>query len=465
MTYDVLITREYCFKSPENRNKCSNLQKTYKYRTMILNIVIENYRSFKNKTVFTMIAESSKSKEQNTFIQPILNEDPVRLLNTAIIYGPNGSGKTNFLRSVFDIVNFISTNNKVGEEIKRYSPFILNNSDFKEPLKFKIEFIGKDNVRYSYELAFNNQDILEESLYYFPLGKSRLLFERIPNSNLGPQIHTVKLGSDVKKKDIDVFNNQTILFKFGTDIPDPIISEAYVYLSKIEVINACNTRKVSSLKNEVAEMIISNSVLKKKMDELIYHADTGINTISVKETDERKIAFPENTPENIKMMVLNDYKYQVSGQHNVYNVDNQIIDKINLPIEQESHGTRTLFSLGGKILQSLETGTPIFIDEIDTGLHTYLAKMLMSLYQNKRINSKNAQLVFTTHDTNLLDRTFFRKDQVWFVEKNEYGVSELYSLQDFSDVREDTPFDKWYLSGKLGAIPNLKSLESLFMDE
>ncbi len=119
--------------------------------------------------------------------------------------------------------------------------------------------------------------------------------------------------------------------------------------------------------------------------------------------------------------------------------------------------------MGGVILKALEYGTTLFIDELETGLHPFISKLLISLFQSKRINKKNAQLVFTTHDTNLLDRNLFRKDQFWFAEKNSQGETDLYSLQDFSDVREDTPFDKWYMAGKFGGVPNIKSLESLFV--
>ena len=123
----------------------------------------------------------------------------------------------------------------------------------------------------------------------------------------------------------------------------------------------------------------------------------------------------------------------------------------------------TVFALGGRLLQAIEDGEVIFVDELETNFHPYLSKLLVSLFQNPRINKKNAQLIFTTHDVTLLDKTLFRKDQVWFTEKDIYGATNLYSLQDFSDVREDTPFDKWYLAGKFGGIPNIKSLESLFI--
>ena len=127
-----------------------------------------------------------------------------------------------------------------------------------------------------------------------------------------------------------------------------------------------------------------------------------------------------------------------------------------MSLDQESNGTNILYSLGGKILKSLDSGTPLFVDEICSGLHIYLIRVLISLFQNKRINPKNAQLIFTSHNTDLLDKMMFRKDQIWFVEKDKYGESDLYCLQDFSEVREDTPFDKWYLAGKFWRCTEFK---------
>jgi AAA15 family ATPase/GTPase len=152
------------------------------------------------------------------------------------------------------------------------------------------------------------------------------------------------------------------------------------------------------------------------------------------------------------------------GQHSFFNKKNLLHQEAGLSFDEESNGVKTLFSVGGRMLDALSKGETIFVDELETSLHPYLSKVLVSLFQNKRINKKNAQLIFTTHDTNLLDKTLFRKDQVWFAQKDEFGETDLYSLQDYSDVREDTPFDKWYLAGKFGGIPNIKSLENLFID-
>lgn len=110
----------------------------------------------------------------------------------------------------------------------------------------------------------------------------------------------------------------------------------------------------------------------------------------------------------------------------------------------------------------LEEGTPLFVDEIDSGFHTYLSDFILQLFTNPRINKKNAQLIFTTHDINLLDEDKIRRDQVWFTSKNQYGESEIYSLADFNGVREDTPFAKWYIANKFGAVPEISNFEDFF---
>jgi AAA15 family ATPase/GTPase len=431
---------------------------------MITNITIENYRSFKEEISFSLIAESSKSKEDNVFAQSLAQgKDELRLLKSALIYGANASGKTNLLRCLYEIISFIGRSNlKVGDNIYCYDPFKFSTTTRNKPVRFTIDFIGKDEIKYNYGIEFSLKEILKEELIYYPFGREKLLFSRLIEDN--DKIHKVKAGSDLNRNDIEVFSNQSILSKFGSDIPHKIISEAFIYITNIEVINACSSRKVSILKNEISKTLVDNQILKKKMDELIFFSDTGISSLSIKEADKNKFKFPEDLSEKVKAKILDDFKYNVLGIHPLYDENERQIGDETLNIEDESHGTKTLFSLGGKILQTLESGSPLFIDEIDAGLHPFLSKLIVAIFQNKRINSKNAQLVFTTHDTNLLDRTLFRKDQIWLVEKNEQGISDIYSLQDFNDVREDTPFDKWYMAGKFGGIPNLKSLESLFVE-
>lgn len=431
---------------------------------MLLNLTIRNYRSIKDEETFTLIAESSRSKEHSVFTERLAQgKDEIRLLNTAAIYGSNASGKTNILRCLFDVIMLVKKSNlSVGEPISHYDPFLFSTETKNKPTYFCIEFIGKDNIKYKYHLEYNEKEFLEEELVYYPKGKEKLLYSRSKTKT--EHIHSFTLGTGINVEKFQVFNNQTLLSKFGNDIPHEIISEIYLYIVNIGIVNASSSGKVSLLKNEVSEFLNKNQALKLKMDEFIVFSDFGINALKINKLDEDELIIPDEIPLSIKSKIYENFKFNVKGLHTVYNDKGMPEDVHPLPLEDESHGTKTLYCLGGKILKSLNIGSVLFIDELETGLHTNICKMLISLYQDKRINSKNAQLIFTTHNTNLLDRTLFRKDQIWFAEKDATGKTELFSLQDFNDVREDTPFDKWYLAGKFGAIPNLKSLDTLFVE-
>lgn len=429
---------------------------------MILDIAIKNYRSFKGEVNFSMKAESSKSKSDNVFQTKCGSDENVRLLKAAMIYGANASGKSNLLKAMFDIVNLVChSTTKVGDDIFVYDSFKFNTETKNKPVEFSIDFIGKDQIRYKYEISFDSRKIIKEELDYYPLNRAKNLFTRI-YSGEEETIHIGKLGSEFNNEEIQVFHNQTLLSKFGEEKPNKIITEVYLYLKSIDVINACSSRRVNLLNREVTNDLNSNLILHDRLKELIKFADTGIVGLDIDKNNLNNVEFPDDIPQKIKIDLIEKYKFQISGVHKSFN-KKEFIDNETLPLDQESHGTNILYSLGGKILKSLDSGTPLFVDEICSGLHIYLIRVLISLFQNERINPKNAQLIFTSHNTDLLDKMMFRKDQIWFVEKDQYGESDLYCLQDFSEVREDTPFDKWYLAGKFGGVPSLKSIESLFL--
>ncbi|MGB5988952.1 MAG: ATP-binding protein [Marinifilaceae bacterium] len=338
---------------------------------------------------------------------------------------------------------------------------VISETDNK-PVEFIIEFVGKDANRYKYEISYDAYRIVKEELNYYPNKKVKKLFERVVEEDKKATIHKGVFGKDIDLKEIAIFHNQTLLSKFGEDIPNKILSDVYIYFKNIDVINAFSSSRIADLNIEITKEIKNDEILFNRLKELIKFADTGIVSLNLQETNESDFKFPENIPDNLRTKILEDYKDQLSGLHNRFK-DKEHIGSAPLPFDEESHGTNILYSLGGRMLRALENGTPLFVDEICTGLHLKLIQILVGLFQNERINPKNAQLIFTSHSINLLDQNMFRKDQIWFVEKDKYGESDLYSLQDFPDVREDTPFDKWYMAGKFGGLPNLKSLESLFI--
>lgn len=433
---------------------------------MILNISIKNFRSFKDEIVFSMVAESSKSKENNIFMQSLAQgESSVRLNNSALLFGANASGKSNLFNALFSIVKFITkTKTEAGKPIQLYQPFLFEENSKTQPVEFSIEFVNTDNIKYRYELTIDKMIVLAEKLYYWPKNKITLLFERVIPENSDALTHIGKPGQSLDFQPIPVFNNQTVLSKFGQDIPNETLTSVYIYFSNISIINISNYNMFSVFTSEITELLSKNKILLNRMNALLTHADTGIKAIMIEEKDEDSFVFPDEIDKGIKLWLRNKYSYKTVAIHNKY-IGQEAAGEGELPFSEESSGTKQLFTIGGAILDALDKGKPILIDEMDIYLHTNISKMLITLFQNKRINKKNAQLIVATHDVNLLDRTLFRKDQIWFTEKDEYGVSSLYTLQDFTDVREDTPFDKWYMAGKFGAVPVIKSLENLFDEE
>ena len=406
---------------------------------MILNIGIRNFRSFKERVVFTTEASSTESKEENVFEQPLQNGKVLRLLKLAIIFGANGSGKTSFITFLYRFKDLLERSPKSNQDIPLYDPFLLDETSREQPIEFDIEFIIKE-IKYRYELQFNRNRISHEVLTYYPGSRSITLFERkLPDDDtVSVHIGIIKSCSTNREEQVNLFANQLFLSLFGSQRPHTLITPVYNYFSDLIVINGYNSKFLSQLKDDVCVWLKKDAKNIKSLTELLTFADTGISGIDIDDN--------------------------LATKHN-YKVNDNLKSQY-FPFKEESLGTRSLFAVGGKILQAMETGTPIFVDEIDANFHTYISSLIVRLFQNKRINRNNSQLIMSTHDTNLLDSDIIRKDQVWFTEKNQIGYSDLFSLSDFTtDVRENTPFSKWYMAGKFGAVPTIKSLETLLRDE
>ena len=412
---------------------------------MILNLKFSNYRSFKNDCVFTTEPTKSKAKLMNMCECPTQSEGVKQALKVSVIFGANASGKTNVIKFLYGLKRWVQNlDNRMGDNIPLYDPFVFDDKTVNAPIHFSIEFIA-DKVRYNYQLEFNREEIISESLTYYPKGKVTALFDRVKSDTKDTFTHTIKIGSSISGvKPFTVFANQLILYKFIIDTPNKQITIAAKYLSDIIVSNGYHEDKKLGIYNDMMEWITKHPQDKEKLSELLAFADTGVKDFNVEKRHSEKV------------------DYEVKSLHRRYN-NGEFVGKTDLPFMEESFGTRALFLLGCYILQSLESGSPLLVDEIDSGLHTYITQLIVKIFQNKRINNKNAQLIFTTHDVNILDQNSIRRDQVWFVEKDEFGSSELFSLSDFEDVREDTPFGKWYMNNKFGAVPTLKSLEKLFV--
>lgn len=421
---------------------------------MLLEFTIQNYRSFKDAHTFSLVAEESKSKPNNVFNQELGNSDNVRLLKSAVIYGANASGKSNFLRALYALQQLITGHITLGSRIKFYEPFLFDRSTAIEPTRFTLSFIVPPPYKvpsickYVYEVSFNQTNILNEKLDYYPLDQKRNLFERkfIQNED----IHKARIGQDYKNGELKVFNNQTILSKFGLDEPDEHLSSIYKYF-RFYIINQTQPYIDATTDFHVIDRVYESSKLKQKLKELIKIVDTKINDVIIKKNE------IEPTRDN----PFTTEEFELFGEHDVYE-RNEKVGTIQIPFFEESKGTNIIYMLGAKILRTIGNGGIFLIDEIDTSLHPKLSKFLVLLFQHPVSNPKNAQLIFTTHETTFLDKDLLRKDQIWFVEKDERGQSDLISVQDFEGVREDTAFEKWYMAGKFGGLPNIQEMSFIY---
>lgn len=409
---------------------------------MILNLEFKNYRSFKGSCSFTTEPTSSKAKANNLCEVETKAEGSKKALKISLIFGANASGKTNLIKFLYGFRRWVlNMDNRVGEDIVLYQPFRFDRETANVPIEFSLEFIAQ-KIRYKYEVSFTKMQIESESLISYPNGKQTQLYERtlLPDDK---ESDTIKLGASLAAyKPFNVFKNQLLLSKFLKDTPCKPITNAAKYLADMVISNGFHGDTILGEDKEMLRWLYSHPDNKKMLVEFLAFADTGVADFQL-----------EKRSGNV----------EVTSLHGLYK-DGEDIGKTDLPFREESFGTRALFIIGCHILQALQSGSPFFIDEMDSGLHSYVTQLIVDIFRNERINKKNAQLIFTTHDVNLLDQNTIRKDQVWFTEKDEYGVSEIFTLSDFDDVREDTLFAKWYLNNKFGGVPSLQSLEKLFVE-
>jgi AAA15 family ATPase/GTPase len=434
---------------------------------MILEISIQNFRSIQEEQTFSMIADAGKSKIENTFeANPVGSTDPLKLLRSAVIYGANASGKSNVIRAIYALRMVATQTGKLAmdESIDWYEPFRFDENSARQPTGFKIQFIGPDNIRYHYEIQFNEDEIVFEKLDFYPSGYPANLFERKAN---GESMHIIKKGKALKGRMIPpvVFKNQAFLSKFGTEIPHDQLSPIYLYFSNIVVLNVLDNFKLGEIRMKVAKEIAKpeSDSLKRKLSKLIRISDTRIEGIESLETTEEDFVLPDKLPEALRKKLMEQYSRKTMAIHKIYK-DGLEIGTEMIDLDEESAGTIVLFAIGGMILQTLEKGGIIIVDELDNSLHPKLCKFLVRLFHHNISNKANAQLIFATHEVTLLDRDVFRKDQIWFVEKDKFGQTEIFQASDVDGARDDTNFENWYRTGKFGGQPHIKEIEFILGD-
>ncbi len=423
---------------------------------MLLQFSVNNYRSIKDTVTFSML---SSSKNENSFKGKKYN-----LLNSAVIYGANASGKSNLLRAMAFMGRIVLNKTKViqSTDTLPHDPFRLNSSTQDASSTFEIVFFI-DETKYRYGFELDSTTVYSEWLYADEKGKEAKLFYRDSEDEEYVNKHKFKEGNrffDDKKLEINILPNQLLIWECDRT-KDGIISKSILkWFSRFNLIDGLDHGGYISYTIKKME----DSTFKNEMINLVKTADIGINDIVLQEEELPKEFF-ENSPfseEFIQdMIAAKGNKIPiVKTFHAIFDENNNEIGKEIFELDdEESLGTRKFFKMSAPILNTLQEGKILMIDELDASLHPMLTRHLIKLFHDKSINTKNAQLIFATHDTNLLKPQIFKRDQIWFTEKDKYGSTDVYALSEIKNVRKTEDFESQYIQGKYGAIPYLGKFE------
>lgn len=429
---------------------------------MILRIDIENFKSIRDRISISF--EATKDKELASNYAEIPNIGNV--LKTTAFYGANASGKSNVLqafRAILHLISF-SADFKPNQNIGPYEPFKLNAASQNKPVFFEVEFVATDGLKYIYSISFTKSKIEKEELYFFPKNRKVKLFIRESNQ--------YSYGTHYKgeKKSIEgkTLPNQLFLSKAVLDNVVPLIPVFNHFNDNVfSGNNIFQSNALINLDSLYAERLAdkNNVSFTQQFNKLICALDTGIEKVESEKVDWESQKIPDNIPIELRKQIQEDYKYRIRTFHKVYDDKNQQTGSIAFAKEEESNGTQSLFILAGIILDTLAGSNILIFDEFEQNLHPHITQFLIQLFHNPVINKNNAQLIFASHDITQLNNEVFRRDQIWFTEKDEFGATSVFSLADFKGVNADIPYDRWYNSGSFGATPIIDDLELLFSYE
>ncbi len=426
---------------------------------MLIDFTIKNFRSIRDPVTLSALATDIPEHPDNVFQSE--REKKINLLKTAVIYGANAAGKSNIIKAFDIFIDFVvkSTDLKLGDNIFYYDPFRLNKKSSGEPTMFEIEFLGNDSVRYRYGIHFDRNEILKESLVFFPKGYKAVLFYREKGQR-------IKFGGNfqgpAKTIEKQLLENHLFLSK-AANSNNKLLKNIYFYFKNtlrfLIHSDEITGNYLGSFTTELCMQDVSNL---KIVSEFLKIADTGIDFMDFKKRTihDNQIWFNENVSVALKKQIITAINHKPQMFHEVFE-NGKEAGAIGFDLEDESDGTQKLYDLAGKILYVLKNGMVLIADELHNSLHPMMTQALIDLFHSPITNPKNAQLIFATHDTTLLNPDSLRRDQIWLCEKDQYGATSLYSISefDYSEVSSQTPFDKWYLSGRFGALPMIGRFE------
>lgn len=378
---------------------------------MVLLFRLNNIFSFRDETTLDLQAAKIQTEKGKALSGNMFPAAGGQVLKSVSVFGANASGKSNVIKGIKACVDMIRTSHTYNENtIFAVAPFKFDGYD-KNPSSFFVRFII-DGIEYEYSFSMTRTEILTEHLFYYPKGRRSLVFSR--DESKGPDKKNIYEFKQAIKRPMDVAANtsrKTLFISRASQMDRDIAKRVFRFFSEDVVLDY-----------KESAMPIDNfmKTRKEQILEILNTADSDIVDIRIQGNALK--TFHKGNPD-----IAFDFD------------------------TEESEGTKTLFQMMLSMIDIIRNGRTLIIDEIDTSLHPHLVEYIINLFNN----SDNAQLIYTTHNTHLLNTDFQRRDQVYFVNKREDGCSDLYSLYDFKDFRDTFDMEKAYLQGRFDAVPYL----------
>lgn len=422
---------------------------------MFIEFTVTNYRSILSPQKLSMVASNYEKDAlgQNKF-QPTQDES-FSLLRSVVLYGANASGKSTFIQALQFVKNQVINSQKesqAGETIE-VLPFKLTKKSILEDSEFELVFI-EQGVRYQYGFCCNANRFTEEWLIAYPNGRAQKWFHRVYDSN--NSIDTYKFSSTFlggRQRQITATQTRSNALYLSTAVQfnnAQLMPVFNWFKNKLRVVSSSHL-----LSDSYTKRMCEDEEEKLKIIQFMNSADLNIADIQLK----KEVFSTQLLPKILSEEIKNQVSHELSGKElTTLRYIHQLTDEagtIEFEENEESDGTRTLFTLAGPWLDVIKNERVLVVDELDSSLHPLLVHYLI---KTLHMSKSHAQLIFTTHDSTLLSQKLLRRDQVWFTEKDEKNSTKLFPLSDFSP-RENEAIEKGYLVGRYGGIPFLKDLD------
>jgi AAA15 family ATPase/GTPase len=369
------------------------------------------------------------------------------LLKSAAIYGANASGKSNLILALYFMQSFVINSSKLQITDKiDLEKFRLSSETEDKPSFFKIVFY-LDNKTYEYSFEVTQERVISEGLSCTPKTRKTNIFSR--EKDKIKYSKSLMKGKDVK----DLTKKNTLFLSIAAQFNDPLAGKILLWFSRLKIISGS---QLENLRQLSIDYLSREPNLKNEIVFLIKKLDLSIKDMSI-EVGRKPL---DNFHKDIPDTVYNS----IETYHEKYDLEGKVIGLESFQLNKhESRGTQKLFALLAPILSVLKASEVLIIDELDSLLHPLMAIAIIGLFNSQQTNPKNAQLIFATHDVNLLSNQLFRRDQIWFTEKNRQEATDLYSLVEF-DIDNNASFEQDYIQGRYGAIPFIGDLSKVIGD-